>query len=329
MPSSAPREKRWNANRTDGYNRLVLRLFLATALATVIAFAQQRSAVPSPYQVAESFSAGRTPDVAALMTRLGLPAQLDETSGFRDLECAQWTCRVELTGAGPIAVRISSELAFRIIWMEEQPRSRGWAVRGYLDGQSKYGVKVRFVSKHLLVETTGTSGSPYWSRIQNLYEPRAGRLVSVLELPAYGQESNGPGQPHRKWNVTFVDTLARSNDEDELIAYIRLLVTTHDTNPPIFADERRVAVFIRPKDAPTFHLDPIRSDISQRHLDELFHSTEDPPDPTLFLNFTRASLLQITRGSDPVKRRWLRAYLAQAPPSPIKSQLLRALGPSK
>ena len=328
MPSSAPREKRWNANPTDRYNRLVPRLLLI-ALTVAIAPAQQQPEIPSPYQIAESFSTGRTPDVAALMTRLGLPTQLDETSEFRDLECAKWTCRAELSGAGPIAVRISSELAFRIIWMEAQPRSRGWAVRGYLDGHSKYGVTVRFVSKYLLVETTGTSGSPYWSRIQNLYEPRAGRLVSVLELPAYGQESNGPGQPHRKWNVTFVDSLARSNDRDELIAYIRLVVTTHDTDPPIFADERRIATFVRPANAPAFLLDPKQSDITRPYLDELFHSSEDPIDPTLFLSFTRASLLQIARGPDPVKRRWLRAYLAQAPPSPIKSQLLRALGPSK
>ncbi len=329
MPSSAPREKRWNANPTDRYNRVVPRLLLLFPFTAVIALAQQQPEIPSPYQIAEAFSSSRTPNFAALMTRLGLPTQLDETSEFRDLECDKWTCRVELTGAGPIAVRISSKLAFRIVWMEEQPRSRTWAVRGYLDGHSKYGVTVRFVSKYHPVESTGTSVSPYWSIVQNLYEPRNGRLISVLRLPAYGQESNGPGQPHRKWNVTIVDTLARSKDKDQLIAYIRLVVTTHDTDPPVFADERRIARFVRPAGAPAFRLDPKQSDISQRDLDGLFHATEDPPDHTLFLNFTRASLLQIARGPAPVKRRWLRAYLAQSPPSPIKSQLLRALLPSK
>lgn len=93
MPSYALPEKRWNAGRTDGYNRLVPRLLLPFALTAVIALAQQQPEIPSPYQVAEAFSTSRTPDTAALMTRLGLPTQLDKTPEFRDLECAKWTCR--------------------------------------------------------------------------------------------------------------------------------------------------------------------------------------------------------------------------------------------
>jgi len=301
---------------------------LLIALTVAIAPAQQQPEIPSPYQIAEALSSARAPDVANLMTRLGFPAQLDETSEFRDLECAKWTCRVELTGAGSIAVRVSSELAFRIIWMEEQSRSRGWAVRGYLDGHSKYGVQLRFVGAYLLIETTWVSGFPSASMIQTLYEPRNGKLVPVLQLPSRGHEEAPPPIPSRTWTVILAETRS-FQDPHELVFLARLRAMPRDMSYD-YLDERRVATFLRPKGASTFQLDPARSDITQRHLDNLFavHDGTDFDAP-LFLNFTRASLLQITRGSDPVKRRWLRAYLAQAPPSPIKSQLLRALGPSK
>jgi hypothetical protein len=113
----------------------------------------------------------------------------------------------------------------------------------------------------------------------------------------------------------------------ELTVFAQLRTMPRDMSD-VYSDERRVATFVRPKGAPAFHLDASRSDIPQSHFDDLFRVTEDPVDPTVFLTFARSNLLRLARSGTTEQRDWLRAYLAQAPASPIKSQLLAVLPPS-
>ena len=185
---------------------------------------------------------------------------------------------------------------YRIIWMEYSYRDRAWSVRAYLDGGSRYGVTARFFSRYLLLETTGVQGFPSSSMVQALYEPRGGKLVSVLELPSDGYDRGSRVQPSRHWNVTPVDYSFVEGRPEQIDVYARLVLPDNDDDAPHLADERRLATYVRPPGAPAFTLDPKRSDLTQRDLDDLFRVHDGTtPDPTLLLTFARPSLLRLAR----------------------------------
>jgi len=167
-------------------------LWLIVALAH-LALVQPALAVPipTPFEPSELTQAlQQNPSNAGFahwMTRLGLPTKLDRPrSEFEGPECERAPCSAYLTQGAATAVIFSSQLFYRIIWMEYSYRDRAWLVRGYLDGHSRYGVTARFFSRYLLLETTGVQGFPSSSMVQALYEPRGGKLVSVLDLPSDG-----------------------------------------------------------------------------------------------------------------------------------------------
>jgi len=116
---------------------------------------------------------------------------------------------------------------------------------------------------------------------------------------------------------------------EQIDVYARLVLPDNDGDAPHLADERRLATYIRPPGAPAFTLDPKPSDLTQRDPDDLFRVHDGTtPDPTPLLTFAGPSLLRLARTGTAPHRRWLSDFLAQAPASPVKSELLRALRPS-
>lgn len=287
--------------------------------------------VPSPFEVTQALRQNpSSAEFTRWMSRLGLPANLDwDGWEFEGPECERASCSAYLTQGAATAVVVSSQIFFRIIWMEYAYRDRAWSVRGYLDGGSRYGVTARFFSRYILLETTGVQGFPSSSMVQALYEPRGGKLVCVLDLPSDGYDRGSRVQPDRDWNVTPVDYYFVEGRPEQIDVYARLVLPDSDDDAPHLADERRLATYIRPPGASAFTLDPKRSDLTQRDLDDLFRVHDGTtPDPTLLLIFARPSLLRLARTGTAPHRRWLSDYLTQAPASPAKSELLRALRPA-
>lgn len=106
--------------------------------------------VPSPFELTQALQQNpSSAEFAHWMTRLGLPTKLDRSrSEFEGPECERASCSAYLTQGAATAVVVSSQLFYRVIWMEYSYRDRAWSVRAYQDGGSRYGVTARFFSRY-------------------------------------------------------------------------------------------------------------------------------------------------------------------------------------
>ena len=295
--------------------------------------------MPSPYLLREEIVSHDDYDLRNLYQSLGLPLSISYGGPAYPIEadeCQRRGCDAEVhpitTYAGDdepthaLVISHSYDSVGRIIFFHEEPRRKGWKLLGHLDAEDHYGIRFHAENPFRLGVrmARGTGISHLDERWYSVDDRGVKKILQVLH---YGTDSNV--QPMR----SFYGFLLSRNKEGEQESLTFLYLVRFSAFPfgvPLFEEHRHV-VFTRSLHEDGFRFDAARSDLTQAELGTFFQTADVnrgsvDPSPDKLLGFARTSLLRMARSGNQPQKAWLRSYLAAAPASPIKSELLRTLG---
>ena len=285
--------------------------------------------MPSPFTIRDLFDGATGPVWADTMRSLELPHILDaDRSPEEPLSChVNAPCRASLTTLsgltrGIISVTLCDTFGSRcriILFSTEGPNR--WKVLGHIDQDNDWGVSVSSEPPFVIVNGQNRAGTGVWANFDDWYEITDRGLRRVLRTLNRGHDVDA--KPALYFRGVFLHH--KQVGQQEVIEYLyRLKCEDYATNLYLF-DERRLVRFVRAKGAAEFEMDEKNSELTDAEIDKFYFYDTDFT-PAEFITFARASLLRLARSGNQPQKSWLRNYLARAPASPIKSELLRTLG---
>lgn len=311
-----------------------MKLLALLALAACVS-GQERADVPSPFAIREEALRLDNFDAPALMKRLGLPERLFE-NGFA-FDCAHGSCSAEvlpfeeaLVGSQGLYLLNfcqSASTSCRVIAFEGTDLRDGdgeWRVIGFDDVNDKYGASIERNIPWLTIDRWQGSGTGVVSYHRDWFTLTRTEFRKELTTISHGRDMNV--NPMRFWRGQMIEGPA--HEGPQTVTFLYFIEFRDRASEMKLFDERRLVKFTRQSPGEPYRLDETASELTQSQIDTFFEFDNDIP-PAQVIAFARNALLQMARSNDPAKKSWLRHYLARAPFSPIKTQLLRALEPRK
>lgn len=283
--------------------------------------------MPSPFAVRYLFDGATGPVWMDTMRSLGLPQALhvydsDEAPFTCDENAPCWA---SLTTLGhlwrifSVVVCDSTRTECRIILFSTEGPNR-WKVLGHIDEVNDWGVSVSSEPPFVIVNGQNRAGTGVWANFDDWYEITDRGLRRVLRTLNRGHDVDA--KPALYFRGVFLHH--KQVGQQEVIEYLYRLKCEDYAKDLYLFDERRLVRFVRAKGAAQFKMDEKNSELTDAEIDKFYFYDTDFT-PAEFMTFARTSLLRLARSGNQPQKSWLRNYLARAPASPIKSELLRAL----
>lgn len=310
----------------------------------------------SPYAIKRLVDDNPQLDLRPLWRRLGVPAKLntvwsqiggqDDTSsifagGYEQSRCLTELYHLELDGAPGNEVLLKLHQGWlgsytRYLVFSRRPdeavRKQGWKLLGYADHDfTKYEQPShRFVNatgkRWLVIRVQTGSGSGFARYHERWYEVSNAGVREVLTIPASGHASSTCLIPKLDIKSRFVKYHVANNVEAIKILFSATWQApctgrTGD-RPKTLWIKNQEAIYVRRPGGMEYTLDPSRSQINTRELNQVYNLNDYSQD---FLENNFARLSQVIARKDRQLTEWVQLILEHADDSATKQRLLRQL----
>jgi hypothetical protein len=276
---------------------------------------------PSPGEITE------TDDLAALWTRLGIPAfpALENCEGCtRDLVRTEKLLNVPEPEA---LIRICATYwgeNCRVLLLQQQGDAQ-WRLLDHLDfADLKYRApEVKVVDtggvRWLVTSVVGGSGTGVALNFEKWIEFRCGKLQKVLAHPLEGYDLTIDPVRHFR---TALEGFEKDEDSERLLFRYQVRFEAKEDGKALWAPEHRVVYSRNPPDS-EFRFSEKGSDLKEAQLSQLFDF--DTMTESDFFEYSYPRLLEIAQLRSDSRHPWLARFLARQPAGAKVQRIQRAL----
>lgn len=311
----------------------------------------------SPYAIKRLVDNNPQLDLRPLWRRLGIPAKLntvwpriggqDDTSsifagGSDQSRCLTELYHLELDGAPGNEVLLKLHQGWlggytRYLVFSRRPneatRKLKWKFLGYADHdftkyeQPSHRVVATAGSRWLVIRVQTGSGSGFARYHERWYEVSGADVREVLTIPASGHASSTCLIPTLDVKSRFLNYRVANNVEAIKILFSATwqapCTGRNGDRPRTLWIRNQEATYVRRFGGTEYRLDPSRSQINARELDQVYNLNDYSED---FLENNFARLSQVIARKDRQLTEWVQLILEHSDDSATKQRLLRQLG---